>query len=89
LGNLDYSVIKIVDAKSGKEKESRHTQKYFSPDISHSGKYIAAVDMKSTLQSDIILMNEGGVVQNDFQITITSFIRIQNFQAMISFFLYA
>ena len=65
-GNLDYSVIKIVDAKSGKEKRiSTHT-KYFSPDISHSGKYIAAVDMKSTLQSDIILMNEGGVVAKRF-----------------------
>jgi len=65
-GNQDYSVIKIVDANSGKEKRiSTHT-KYFSPDIAHDGKTIAAVDMRSTLQSDIVLMNEDGVVEKRF-----------------------
>jgi hypothetical protein len=65
-GNRDFSVIKIVDVNNGKEKKiSTHT-KYFSPDIAHDGKAIAAVDMKSALQSDIVLMNEDGDVEKRF-----------------------
>jgi hypothetical protein len=65
-GNQDYSIIKIVDANSGKEKRISTRTKYFAPDISHNGKTIAAVDMKSTLQSDIVLMNEEGVIVKRF-----------------------
>lgn len=65
-GNRDYSAIKIVDANTGKEKRiSTHT-KYFSPDISHNGKMIAAVDMKSTLRSDIVLLNDDGTLIKKF-----------------------
>ncbi len=65
-GNRDFSVIKTLDVKSGEEKKiSTHT-KYFSPDISHDGNSIAAVEMKDNLQSDIVVMNMDGRVSKRF-----------------------
>ena len=61
-GNRDYSVLKVVDVVSGEEKKISSHTKYFSPDISHDGKSIAAVEMKQGLQSDIVVLNEEGVV---------------------------
>lgn len=65
-GNRDYSVIKVIDVISGEEKKISSHTKYFSPDISHDGKSIAVVEMKQGLQSDIILLNEEGVVTKRF-----------------------
>ncbi len=65
-GNSDYSVIKLLDVTNGKEKRISSHTKYFSPDISHDGKTIAAVEIKRNLQSDIIIMNEKGTILNRF-----------------------
>ena len=62
-GNRDYSVIKLLDISSGEEKKITHHTKYFSPDISHDGKSIAAVEFTPEQQSKLILLDlDGNVV---------------------------
>ncbi len=42
-GNKDYHVIKVYDILKKEERKIVSHTKYFSPDISHNGKYIVAV----------------------------------------------
>src|SRR5207237_232849 len=62
----DYSVIKLLDVNTGKEKRITSHTKYFSPDISHDGTSISAVQMKEGLLSDLVVMNTDGVVTKRF-----------------------
>jgi hypothetical protein len=63
-GWRDYSVLRLVDLKTGKDKRLTSKTKYFSPDISPDGKQIAAVDMaingRSTL--DILTTDSGKII---------------------------
>jgi len=59
-GNREYSVIKIHDIASGSESRISTKSKYFSPDISHDGKTVAAVEILPDQTSSIILMNNEG-----------------------------
>jgi hypothetical protein len=61
-GNRDYSIIKIIDVNTGQEKRVTTHSKYFSPDISHDGKTIAAVEFSPEQQSKINLLNVDGTI---------------------------
>ncbi len=65
-GNRDYSVIKLLDANTGEEKRISSRTRYFSPDISHDGKTIVAVEIKGNLKSEVVLMNEDGTISKRF-----------------------
>jgi hypothetical protein len=59
-GNRNYSVIKTLDIDSGEEKKITHHTKYFSPDISHDGKTIAAVEFTPEQKSRLVLLGPDG-----------------------------
>ncbi|MEO8405158.1 MAG: hypothetical protein ABI480_11195 [Chitinophagaceae bacterium] len=53
----DYSVIKVVDISSGKEKTLTHKSKYFGPDISASGEKVAAVQIAINGKSELHILD--------------------------------
>lgn len=59
-GNREYSIIKILDAKTGEVKNISSKSKYFTPDISHDGKTIAAVDYTPGSISMLVLLDADG-----------------------------
>jgi hypothetical protein len=65
-GNRDYSVIKILDVNTGDEKRISSHSKYFSPDISHDSKSIAAVEMNTNTESSIVILDEAGITTKRF-----------------------
>ena len=44
----DYGVLKLLDIKTGEQQTLTHKTKYFSPDISDDGKWIAAVQLETS-----------------------------------------
>ncbi|MEP6512926.1 MAG: hypothetical protein ABJA79_03605 [Parafilimonas sp.] len=65
-GNRNYSVIKILDIHTGKEKKITSHTKYFSPGISHGGKMIATVEITSDQKCNLILLDETGSVKQSW-----------------------
>lgn len=66
--NLDYSVIKILDIKTRKQKTWRHKTRYFSPDISPDGKLVVANHAKLNGGSSLVILDlEKGVVKNKWE----------------------
>ena len=63
-GNRDYHNIKMLDVTTGKETDVVTRTKYFSPDISHDGKNVLAVDADPSGRSSIVMMNTEGVVSD-------------------------
>jgi hypothetical protein len=63
-GNRDYSVIKTLDINTGEEKKITSHSKYFSPDISHGGKTIAAVEFTPDQKSKLVLLTSDGSITN-------------------------
>ncbi|MEX6691326.1 hypothetical protein QTN47_27700 [Danxiaibacter flavus] len=59
-GYREYSNIKILDIQSGKEQILTSKKKYFSPDIAHDGKKVAAVEVLVDQSSSIMLMDDKG-----------------------------
>lgn len=61
----DYSVIKLLDIRSGKQKKITSRSRYFTPDISASGEQIAAVQQSESGKSELhILETESGAVKH-------------------------
>jgi hypothetical protein len=56
-GWVDYSIIKLLDVASGKERTITHKSKYFTPDISADGSFIAAVENNSAGKSEIHIIH--------------------------------
>lgn len=54
-GYRQFSDITLVDAATGESRNITHHQRFFSPDISHDGSKIAAVDMRTNLTSIIMV----------------------------------
>jgi hypothetical protein len=52
----DYSVIKLLDVHTGKQKTVTHRTKYFTPDISASGEQIAAVQVAINGKSELHIL---------------------------------
>lgn len=59
----DYSEIVLLDVKTGKEKKLTRKTKYFTPDISPSGRQLVAVSMNDLLQTELHLLDNNGSVQ--------------------------
>lgn len=53
----DYSVIKLLDIRSGKEKRVTSRSKYFAPDISPSGQKVAAVQVSQDGRSELHILD--------------------------------
>ena len=53
----DYSDIVLLDTKTGQEKRLTQKKRYFTPDVSPSGKLIAAVTYNDSLQTEIHFLN--------------------------------
>lgn len=53
----DYSVLKLLDIKTGQQRDITHKSKYFSPDISASGKKIAAVEIAVNGKSELHILD--------------------------------
>lgn len=61
----DYSVINVLDTKTGEEKQITSRSKYFTPDISEDGQKIAAVYAGADGKSSIQILDAGtGTVLN-------------------------
>jgi hypothetical protein len=60
----DYSDIILLDIKSGIEKKLTTKNKYFTPDISPSGKSVVAVLINDSLQTELHLLNslDGSII---------------------------
>jgi hypothetical protein len=56
----DYSVINLVDIKSGKQTQLTSKSKYFSPDINKEGTQIICVKTNPNGTNNIALLNTGG-----------------------------
>jgi hypothetical protein len=61
-GNRDYTSIKLLDVRTGEEKKIITRSKYLSPDISHDGRSVLAVNMDPAGGSNVVMMNMTGVV---------------------------
>jgi len=55
----DYSNIKILDLQTGERRTISHKGKYFSPDLSHDGTTIVAVDVDVSGSSTIHVIEPG------------------------------
>jgi hypothetical protein len=55
----DYSVIKILDVYSGEQKTITRRSKYFTPDISANGEWIAAVQLGTDGKSELHILHTG------------------------------
>jgi hypothetical protein len=67
-GWRDYSVIKLLDIRTNKQRTIGHKTKYFSPDISASGEKIAAVQVSTTGKSELhVLDTKTGEVLTAFK----------------------
>jgi len=64
-GWQDYSVIKMLDIESGKERKLTNRSKYFTPDISPSGTQVAAVQIEPNGKSELHLLSsaDGRIVK--------------------------
>lgn len=64
-GWRDYSVIKVLDVQTGKQRKLTSKTKYFTPDISADGSKVAAVqvDVNGKSELHIINVNTGQVIK--------------------------
>ncbi|MEO5564789.1 MAG: hypothetical protein ABIR18_15185 [Chitinophagaceae bacterium] len=61
----DYSVIKLLDVNTGKQRSITHKSKYFTPDISASGEKIAAIQLATNGKSELHILDAAtGEVKN-------------------------
>jgi len=59
-GNRAYKQLKLIDINTKQEKTIVKNTKYFSPDISHNGLNILAVELPANTGSSIVLMDIAG-----------------------------
>lgn len=59
-GNREFHSIQILDTKTGEEKKILSHTKYFSPDISHNGKLVAATATENDSAQLVLLDGEDG-----------------------------
>ncbi|HEV7780725.1 MAG TPA: hypothetical protein VGO58_05640 [Chitinophagaceae bacterium] len=53
----DYSVIKLLDVQTGKQRKLTSKTKYFTPDISADGSKVAAVQVSESGQSELHILD--------------------------------
>jgi hypothetical protein len=59
-GYREYSDIKLMDVATGATKKITNKERFFSPDISHDGLKIIAVEMRTNQMSNLIVMDQVG-----------------------------
>lgn len=59
-GYREFSDIKVMDIATGKTKKITNRERFFSPDISHDGQQVIAVEMRTNQMSDLIAMSLSG-----------------------------
>lgn len=59
-GWKDYSVIRMLDVRTGKQRTITRKTKYFTPDISDDGKKIAAVKMSPDGKCELHIIDANG-----------------------------
>lgn len=59
-GNKEYSEIRLIDINNKQEKKVTSKSRYFSPDISHDGKMIVAVELPTNQTSRLVLLDVYG-----------------------------
>lgn len=57
--NREYSVIKLIDIHTGRQKQITSQSKYFSPDINESGTEILAVEVKPDGSNHLVRIDAG------------------------------
>jgi hypothetical protein len=66
-GNKEYSEIRLVDLNTKQEKKITSRTRYFSPDISHDGKMIVAVELLPDQTSQLVLIDLNGNILKTIQ----------------------
>ena len=59
-GYKEYSDIEMLDVRTKQKTDITRNKRYFTPDISHDGKMIAAVEYTSSQHSSIVLLDLKG-----------------------------
>ncbi|GEO07637.1 hypothetical protein SAE01_01330 [Segetibacter aerophilus] len=59
-GYREFSDIKVMDIKTGKSERITNKERYVSPDISHDGKKVIAVEMRTNQMSDLVALSLKG-----------------------------
>lgn len=68
-GYKEYSVIKLLDISTNAATSITTKTRYFSPDISHDGNRIVAVELTPEQESKLVLINTKGKVISTFEAT--------------------
>jgi hypothetical protein len=63
-GYREFSTIRLLDVNTGEERTVAGHAQYFSPDISHDGTKIVAVQMDLLAESRLVVMDTNGQVQD-------------------------
>ncbi|HEY2726132.1 MAG TPA: hypothetical protein VGI61_03085, partial [Parafilimonas sp.] len=66
-GNKEYGELRLLDINTKQEKKISSQTRYFSPDISHDGKLIVAVEQAIDGSSKLVLLNADGTIIKIFQ----------------------
>ncbi|HEX8356344.1 MAG TPA: hypothetical protein VF610_02985, partial [Segetibacter sp.] len=59
-GYREYSDVNIMDVATGEVKKITNKERFFSPDISHDGLKIIAVEMRTNQMSNLVVMDNIG-----------------------------
>ncbi len=59
-GYREYSDIHLLDTETGKSKKITTKERFFSPDISHDGQKVVAVEMRTNQLSNIVVLDLQG-----------------------------
>ncbi|MBS1745473.1 MAG: hypothetical protein JST21_04820 [Bacteroidetes bacterium] len=62
-GNKEYNEIRMIDVESKKEKKLSSGTRYFSPDISHDGKWVVTVEQDIDGSSKLVLLDTNGAIK--------------------------
>jgi hypothetical protein len=65
-GNRNNHSVKVLDIKSGEETTLFYHTQYFSPDISHDGQSVLAVDYDLSGNTKIVSLNANAVITDSF-----------------------
>ncbi len=64
--NRDFNELRVLDINTGKETSIAKHTKYFSPDISHDGKQVIAIENKPMTESKVVVMDIAAQVLDSF-----------------------
>jgi hypothetical protein len=65
-GNRDYSVLKMLDTKSGKTITITGKTRFFSPDVNEEGTSLVAVEIVPGKASQLVLVDREGSIKKRF-----------------------